>query len=46
VTSFCAAVDLSPEDPRPYQFLGEMYGVAPDLSGEIFEQLKAAAREQ
>ena len=25
------AADLAPSDPRPYQFLGEMYGVAPEL---------------
>ena len=29
VKSFCQAADLAPTDPRPYQFLGEMYGVAP-----------------
>jgi tetratricopeptide (TPR) repeat protein len=39
VTSFCAAADLEPTDPRPYQFLGEMYGVAPELSAEITERL-------
>jgi tetratricopeptide (TPR) repeat protein len=33
--SFGRAADLSPDDPRPYQFLGEMYGVTPDVSGEI-----------
>jgi tetratricopeptide (TPR) repeat protein len=33
--SFGRAADLSPDDPRPYQFLGEMYGVTPDTSGEI-----------
>ena len=27
MTSFCQAADLAPSDPRPYQFLGEMYGV-------------------
>jgi len=39
VKSFCTAVDLDPADPRPYQFLGEMYGVAPDLAGEVTERL-------
>lgn len=33
--SFGRAADLSPDDPRPYQFLGEMYGVTPDVTGEI-----------
>jgi tetratricopeptide (TPR) repeat protein len=39
VTAFCQAVDLSPSDPRPYQFLGEMYGVAPERGPEITERL-------
>jgi tetratricopeptide (TPR) repeat protein len=39
VKSFCAAADLAPSDPRPYQFLGEMYGVAPALGREITERL-------
>jgi tetratricopeptide (TPR) repeat protein len=39
VRSFCRAADLSPTDSRPYQFLGEMYGVVPALSGEITERL-------
>jgi tetratricopeptide (TPR) repeat protein len=39
VRSFCRAADLAPSDPRPYQFLGEMYGVAPALSGEITQRL-------
>ena len=39
VKSFCQAADLAPSDPRPYQFLGEMYGVVPALGGEITERL-------
>ena len=39
VKSFCRAADLAPTDPRPYQFLGEMYGVAPALGGEITGRL-------
>jgi Flp pilus assembly protein TadD len=39
VTSFCRAADLAPSDPRPYQFLGEMYGVWPDKSGEVTKRL-------
>ena len=35
VASFCAAADLAPADPRPYAFLGEMYGVSPAQSDEI-----------
>jgi tetratricopeptide (TPR) repeat protein len=44
VKSFCRAADLSPSDPRPYQFLGEMYGVAPALGGEITRRLARFAR--
>jgi Flp pilus assembly protein TadD len=39
VTSFCRAADLEPSDPRPYQFLGEMYGVSPEQSGEVRRRL-------
>ena len=39
VKSFCQASDLAPSDPRPYQFLGEMYGVAPELGREITARL-------
>jgi tetratricopeptide (TPR) repeat protein len=46
VKSFCAAVDLSPADPRPYQFLGEMYGVAPELSDEISPRLARFVKAQ
>ncbi|MPY90819.1 MAG: hypothetical protein GEU99_23265 [Luteitalea sp.] len=37
--SLCAAADLAPADPRPYEFLGEMYGVSPDLAEEVTERL-------
>ena len=39
VRSFCDAADLAPSDPRPYQFLGEMYGVSPAQSDEITRRL-------
>jgi tetratricopeptide (TPR) repeat protein len=39
VRSFCDAADLAPSDPRPYQFLGEMYGVSPEVNGEIATRL-------
>jgi tetratricopeptide (TPR) repeat protein len=44
VKSFCQAADLAPSDPRPYQFLGEMYGVAPALGGEITRRLAGFAK--
>ena len=39
VQSFCDAADLAPADPRPYQFLGEMYGVSPEVSAEVAARL-------
>ncbi|HUP41326.1 MAG TPA: tetratricopeptide repeat protein [Vicinamibacterales bacterium] len=39
VASFCRAVDLDPSDPRPYDFLGEIYGVAPELAPEVTARL-------
>lgn len=39
VASFCRAVDLDPSDPRPYDFLGEIYGIAPELASEVTERL-------
>jgi tetratricopeptide (TPR) repeat protein len=46
IRSFCRAADLAPSDPRPYQFLGEMYGVVPALGGEITERLARFAKAQ
>jgi tetratricopeptide (TPR) repeat protein len=44
VRSFSAAADLAPSDPRPYQFLGEMYGVAPAMGADVTKRLAAFAR--
>jgi tetratricopeptide (TPR) repeat protein len=44
VRSFCKAADLAPSDPRPYEFLGEMYGVVPALGGEITDRLARFAK--
>jgi Flp pilus assembly protein TadD len=46
VKSFCQAADLAPTDPRPYQFLGEMYGVVPDLGGEVTVRLARFVKTQ
>ena len=46
VKSFCNAADLDPADPRPYQFLGEMYGVAPELAGEVTARLAQFVKSQ
>ena len=39
VASFCRAVDLDPSDPRPYDFLGEIYGIAPELASDVTARL-------
>jgi tetratricopeptide (TPR) repeat protein len=39
VQAFCDAADLAPSDPRPYQFLGEMYGVSPEMAKEVSARL-------
>jgi tetratricopeptide (TPR) repeat protein len=44
VKAFCRAADLAPADERPYQFLGEMYGVVPALAGEITDRLARFAK--
>jgi tetratricopeptide (TPR) repeat protein len=44
VKSFCQAADLAPADPRPYQFLGDMYGVAPAMGEEITRRLARFAK--
>jgi tetratricopeptide (TPR) repeat protein len=44
VKSFSRAADLAPADPRPYQFLGEMYGVAPAMGADVTRRLAAFAR--
>lgn len=46
VKSFCRAADLDPSDPRAYQFLGEMYGVAPSLGGEVIQRLARFVKAQ
>lgn len=46
VQSFCKAADLEPGDARPIEFLGEMYGVAPDLASEITERVARFAKAQ
>ena len=37
--AFSVSADLAPSDPRPYQFLGEMYGVSPEMAKEISSRL-------
>ena len=44
VESLCRAVDLDQRDPRPYVFLGEMYGVSAELADEISRRFEAFLR--
>ncbi len=44
VRTLCAAADLDPSDPRPYVFLGEMYGVSPELADEVTRRLALLVR--
>jgi len=46
VQAFCRAADLEPGDARPIEFLGEMYGVSPDLASEITERVARFAKAQ
>lgn len=46
VQAFCRAADLEPGDARPIEFLGEMYGVAPDLASEITGRVARFAKAQ
>ncbi|MCI0660036.1 MAG: tetratricopeptide repeat protein [Acidobacteria bacterium] len=39
VKLLCEAADLDPADPRPYLFLGEMYGVSPEMANEITRRM-------
>ena len=39
VKTLCTAVDLDPADTKALDFLGKMYDVAPELSGEVTARL-------
>ncbi len=40
VETLCKAVDLDPKDTRALEFLGKMYDVSPEFSGEVARRLK------
>ena len=46
VETLCQAVDLDQGDPRPYVFLGEMYGVSVELADEINKRFALLIRLQ
>ncbi|MBO0858662.1 MAG: tetratricopeptide repeat protein [Chloracidobacterium sp.] len=41
----CEATDLEPADPRPYLFLGEMYGVSAEMADEITRRMARFVKE-
>lgn len=43
VATLCGAVDINRSDPRAFEFLGKMIGIAPDLSKEVSARLKEFA---
>ncbi|MGH9446354.1 MAG: tetratricopeptide repeat protein [Terriglobia bacterium] len=46
IESFCRAIDLSPDDARPYQFLGAIYDVSPLQARAVTERFSRFARLQ
>jgi tetratricopeptide (TPR) repeat protein len=46
IRSLGRATDLAPDDPRPYLFLGEMYGVSAELAGEVSRRLARFVEKQ
>ncbi|MFN0111318.1 MAG: tetratricopeptide repeat protein [Blastocatellia bacterium] len=40
VTVLCEAADLDPTDARSFQFLGEMYGVVPEMAEQVTQRMK------
>ena len=46
IRSLGAAVDLDPDDARPYLFLGEMYGVSAELAGEVSRRMARFVEKQ
>ncbi|HEY6403215.1 MAG TPA: tetratricopeptide repeat protein [Blastocatellia bacterium] len=39
VRLLCEASDLEPSDPRPYLFLGEMYGVSAEMADDVTRRM-------
>lgn len=46
VETLCQAVDLAPNDPRSYVFLGEMYGVSVELADAINQRFAKLLQTQ
>ena len=46
VDAFCRAVDLDPQDPRPYSFLAGIYAISPSRAAEVSQRLGQLVRIQ
>jgi Flp pilus assembly protein TadD len=46
IDAFCHAIDLNPNDPRPYEFLGRIYDVSPLQAQAVTERFARYARLQ
>lgn len=44
IDSFCRAIDLNPDDPRPYTFLGKIYDASPLQAPAVTERFARFAR--
>ncbi len=44
VEALCAAVDLNPADPRPFEFLGRVGDASPRLTDEVLQRLASFVR--
>lgn len=44
INAFCRAIDLNPDDPRPYQFLGRVYDVSPLQASAVTNRFARYAR--
>jgi Flp pilus assembly protein TadD len=46
IDAFCHAIDLNPNDPRPYEFLGNIYDVSPLQAQAVTERFARYAQLQ
>ncbi|HEX5483612.1 MAG TPA: tetratricopeptide repeat protein, partial [Terriglobia bacterium] len=44
IDSFCRAIDLNPDDPRPYTFLGKIYDASPLQAPAVTDRFARFAR--
>jgi tetratricopeptide (TPR) repeat protein len=46
IEAFCRAIDLDPDDPRPYEFLGKIYDVSPLQAQSVTKRFARFAQLQ